>query len=134
MAFEFNRNQQDATYTSSVAIAQAGANSATFDLEQVLGGDIQDFVVEVSAPAASGIANAAVLTYTFKDSADGVTFTAVDPAVATTQTGAGGLGVAAKSVRFRVDPATRRYIRVEQTASASAGTFAGQLFTTKLLF
>ena len=133
MAYEFNRNQQDASYTSSVAIAQAGANSATFDLEQVLGGDIQDFVVEISAPAASGIANAAVLTYTCKDSADGVTFAAMDPAVATTQTGAGGLGVAAKSVRFRVGPATRRYIRVEQTASASAGTFAGS-FTTKLLF
>jgi hypothetical protein len=132
MAFEFNRNQQDATYSSSVAIAQAGANSATFDLEQVLGGDIQDFVVEVSAPAASGIANAAVLTYTFKDSADGVTFAALDPAVATTQT-ATGSGVAAKSVRFRLSPACRRYVRVEQTSDATAGTFSGS-FVTKLLF
>ena len=132
MAYEFNRNQQDASYSSTVAIAQAGANSATFDLEQVLGGDIQNFVVEVAAPAAAGITSGKVLTYTFKDSADGVTFTAVDPAVATTQT-AGGSGTTAKTVRFRVDPATRRYIRVEQTSDATAGTFSGS-FTTKLLF
>jgi hypothetical protein len=132
MAFEFNRNQQDASYTSSVAIAQAGANSATFDLEQLLGGDIEKVVVEISAPAASGITSGKVLTYTFKDSADGVTFTALDPAVATTQT-AGGSGTTAKSVRFRLSPACRQYVRVEQTSDATAGTFSGS-FVTKLLF
>jgi hypothetical protein len=134
MAFEFNRNQQDAAYTSSVAIAQAGANSAVFDLEQVFAGDIQDFVVEVAAPAASGINNASVLTYTLQDSADGTNFLAVDPAISSTQTGSGGVGVAAKAIRFRTSPSTRRYIRIAQTASATAGTFAGQLFTAKLLF
>lgn len=133
MPFEFNRNQQDAAYTSSVAIAQAGANSATFDLEQVFAGDIQDFVVEVSAPAAAGINNASVLTYTLQDSANGTDFAVLDPSIATTQTGSGGVGVAAKTIRFRTSPSTRRYIRVAQTASATAGTFSGS-FTTKLLF
>jgi hypothetical protein len=133
MAFEFNRNQQDAAYTSSVAIAQAGANSAVFDLEQVLAGDIEDFVVEVAAPAAAGISNASVLTYTLQDSADGTNFLAVDPAISSTQTGSGGAGVAAKAIRFRTSPSTRRYIRIAQTASATAGTFSGS-FVTKLLF
>ena len=133
MAFEFNRNQQDAAYTSSVAIAQAGANSAVFDLEQVFAGDIQDFVVEVAAPAAAGISNASVLTYTLQDSADGTNFLAVDPAISSTQTGSGGVGVAAKAIRFRTSPSTRRYIRIAQTASATAGTFSGS-FTTRLLF
>jgi hypothetical protein len=41
MAYEFNRNIQDLAYTSTVAIAQTGANSATFDLEQVIGGDVE---------------------------------------------------------------------------------------------
>lgn len=132
MAFEFNRNQQDASYSSSVAIAQAGATSAIFDLEQVFGGDIQDFVVEVEAPAASGITSGKVLTYALQDSANGTDFAAVDPAISTTQT-AGGSGVAAKTVRFRTSPATRRYIRVAQTSDATAGTFSGS-FTTKLLF
>ena len=132
MAFEFNRNQQDAAYTSSVAIAQAGANSAIFDLEQVYAGDIQDFVVEVAAPAASGITSTKVLTYTLQDSANGTDFAAVDPSIATTQT-ATGSGVAAKTIRFRTSPSTRRYIRIAQTSDATAGTFSGS-FTTKLLF
>lgn len=132
MAFEFNRNQQDAAYTSSVAIAQAGANSAIFDLEQVFAGDIQDFVVEVSAPAAAGITSGKVLTYTLQDSANGTDFAVLDPSIATTQT-ATGSGVAAKTIRFRTSPSTRRYIRVAQTSEATAGTFSGS-FTTKLLF
>lgn len=132
MAFEFNRNQQDAAYTSSVAIAQAGANSAIFDLEQVYSGDIQDFVVEVAAPAASGITSTKVLTYTLQDSANGTDFAALDPSIATTQT-ATGSGVAAKTIRFRTSPSTRRYIRIAQTSDATAGTFSGS-FTTKLLF
>jgi hypothetical protein len=133
MAFEFNRNQQDAAYTSSVAIAQAGANSAVFDLEQTFGGDVQDFVVEVAAPAAAGINNASVITYTLQDSANGTDFAVLDPSIATTQTGSGGAGVAAKTIRFRTSPSTRRYIRIAQTASATAGTFSGS-FVTKLLF
>ena len=132
MAFEFNRNQQDAAYTSSVAIAQAGANSAIFDLEQVFAGDIQDFVVEVAAPAASGITSTKVLTYTLQDSANGTDFAALDPSIATTQT-ATGSGVAAKTIRFRTSPSTRRYIRIAQTSDATAGTFSGS-FTAKLLF
>lgn len=132
MAFEFNRNQQDAAYTSSVAIAQAGANSAIFDLEQVYAGDIQDFVVEVAAPAASGITSTKVLTYTLQDSANGTDFAALDPSIATTQT-ATGSGVAAKTIRFRTSPSTRRYIRIAQTSDATAGTFSGS-FTAKLLF
>lgn len=132
MAFEFNRNQQDAAYTSSVAIAQAGANSAIFDLEQVFAGDIQDFVVEVAAPAAAGITSGKVLTYTLQDSANGTDFAVLDPSIATTQT-ATGSGVAAKTIRFRTSPSTRRYIRVAQTSEATAGTFSGS-FTTKLLF
>ena len=132
MAFEFNRNQQDAAYTSSVAIAQGGANSAIFDLEQVIAGDIQDFVVEVAAPAASGITSTKVLTYTLQDSANGTDFAALDPSIATTQT-ATGSGVAAKTIRFRTSPSTRRYIRIAQTSDATAGTFSGS-FTTKLLF
>lgn len=133
MAYEFNRNQQDANYTSTVAIAQAGANSATFDLEQPVSGDIRGVVLEIAAPAAASISDTKVLTYTIKDSADGTTFAVLDPTLVTTQTGAGGTGVAAKTVRVKLPPSARRYVRVEQTASASAGTFSGNM-VVKLLF
>lgn len=133
MAYEFNRNQQDANYTSTVAIAQAGANSAVFDLEQPVSGDIRGVVLEIAAPAAAGISDTKVLTYTIKDSADGTTFAVLDPTLVTTQTGAGGAGVTAKTVRVKLPPSARRYVRVEQTASATSGTFSGNM-VVKLLF
>jgi len=133
MAYEFNRNNQDLAYTSTVAIAQAGANTATFDLEQVIGGDVEKVVFELSAPAASGITDAKVVTYTLQDSADGSTFAAVDPATSTTQTASGGAGIAAKTVRFRFPANTRRYVRIAQTMTATAGTVSGSM-VAKLLF
>jgi hypothetical protein len=125
MAYEFNRNIQDAAFTSTVAIAQAGANTATFDLEQVIGGDVEKVVFELSAPVAAGISDTKVVTYTLKDSPDGTTFTTLDPSIATTQTASGGVGIAAKAVRFRLPPITKRYVRIEQTMTATAGTVTG---------
>ena len=133
MAYEFNRNLQDSAFTSTVAIAQAGANTASFDLEQVIGGDVEKVVFELSAPAASGITDAKVVTYALQDSADGSTFAAVDPAISTTQTAAGGTGIAAKTVRFRVPANTRRYVRIAQTMTDTAGTPSGSM-VAKLLF
>jgi hypothetical protein len=133
MAYEFNRNIQDAAFTSTVAIAQAGANTATFDLEQVTGGDVEKVVFELSAPVAAGISDTKVVTYTLKDSPDGITFTVLDPSIATTQTASGGAGIAAKSVRFRLPPITKRYVRIEQTMTATAGTVTGDM-VAKLLF
>ena len=131
MAYEFNRNLQDSAYTSSVAIASAGANTATFDLEQVIGGDVEKVVFELSLPLAANI-SAGTYTYTLKDSPDGTTFTTLDPVVATTQVYASG-GLPAKTVRFRLPPITKRYVRIEQTSASSAGTVSGSM-VAKLLF
>jgi hypothetical protein len=133
MSFEFNRNLQDKNYTSTVAIAQAGANTAAFDLEQVVGGDIEKVVFSLSAPTAAGISDTKVVTYALQDSADGSSWAAVDPAISTTQTGASSAGIVAKEVRFRVPANTRRYVRIAQTMTASAGTVSGNM-VAKLLF
>ena len=133
MSFEFNRNIQDKNYTSTVAIAQAGANTAAFDLEQVVGGDIERVVFSLAAPTAAGIADTKVVTYALQDSADGSSWAAVDPAISTTQTGASSAGIVAKEVRFRVPANTRRYVRIAQTMSATPGTVTGSM-VAKLLF
>ena len=133
MPFEFNHNQQDASFISTVAIAQGGANTASFDLEQVVGGDVEKVVFSLSAPAAAGITDAKVVTYALQDSADGTNWAAVDPAISTTQTAAGGAGIAAKEVRFRLPANTRRYVRIAQTMTATAGTVTGNM-VAKLLF
>jgi hypothetical protein len=127
MSFEFNRNLQDANYVSTVAIAQAGANTAAFDLEQAIGGDIEKVVFELSAPAAAGITDAKVVTYALQDSANGTDWAAVDPSITTTQTAAGGAGITAKSIRFRLPANTRRYVRIAQTMTSSAGTVTGSM-------
>jgi hypothetical protein len=131
MAYEFNRNIQDAAFTSTVAIASAGANTATFDLEQVIGGDVEKMVFELSCPLAASV-TAGTYTYTLKDSADGSSWAVLDPTVVTTQVYASG-GLPAKTVRMRLDPATRRYVRIEQTSAGSTGTVSGSM-VAKLLF
>ena len=135
MAFEFNRNLQDKNYTSSVTLLAAGANTATFDLEQLVGGDIEKVVFELAAPAltTAQLLDTKVVTYALQDSADGTTWLAVDPAISTTQTGAGGAGAAAKTVRFGLPANTRRYVRIAQTASATPGTLTANM-VAKLLF
>jgi hypothetical protein len=131
MPYEFNRNTQDLAYTSTVAIASAGANTASFDLEQLIGGDIEKVVFELNCPAAANI-SAGTYTYTLKDSPDGSNWTVLDPTVVTTQVFATG-GLAAKTVRFRLPPIAKRYVRIEQTSTGSTGTVSGSM-VAKLLF
>lgn len=132
--FPFSRNRKDAEFIATKANAAAGANSDAFDLEQAVGGDIEAIAVELALPAEAGLSDTKVLTFALQDSANGTDFATVDPCgTITTQTGAGGTGVAAKTVRFRLPVNTRRYIRVAQTVTATPGTLAGS-FTVALLF
>jgi len=120
-----SRRQKDANFISTVALAQAGSNSAAFDLDQVAGGLIEGLQLEVAIPAVAGISDTKVLTFTLQDSADNSSWAAVDSGVSTTITASGGAGTAAKTVEFPLPPNTRRYVRVAQTATATAGTFSG---------
>jgi hypothetical protein len=135
MAFEFNRNQQDQNFTSTVTLLAAGATTAAFDLEQAVGGDVERVVFELAAPVLSGtqLTDTKVVTYALQDSANGTDFAAVDPAISTTQTGVSTSGAAAKTVRFRVPANTRRYVRIAQTATATPGTLTAAM-VAKLLF
>ena len=127
MAYEFSRNQADVNLEVTGTLAQGGVNTSAIDLEQEIGGDIENIVGQIDIPAVAGITGAKVLTFALEDSADGSSFAAVDPAVSTTVTGAGGSGTSAKDARFRFPPATRRYVRIAQTADASSGTFSGDV-------
>jgi len=135
MSFEYNRNQQDDNYISTVTLLAAGANTASFDLEQATGGDIEAVVFQLAAPAlaTAELSDTKVVTYKLEDSADNSSWASVDPLIQTTQTGAGGAGAAAKTIRFRLPANTRRYVRIAQTASATPGTLA-QAMVAKLLF
>ena len=130
MPYEFNRNQQDLKYTVATALHTTAANSASLDLEQVTGGDVERIVGEIISPA-SAATTSKICTYTLQDSADNSSFAAVDPAVTTTITAASS-ALAAKTVRFRFPPNTRRYVRIAQTGD-TLGAVTGN-FTFKVLF
>ena len=133
MAYEFNRNQVDANQEVSVTMLTGGANSPSIDLEQEIGGDIEALAAEIEIPVEALLTDAKNLFFAIEDSADNSSFSALDPAITTSVVGAGGVGNAAKSVRFRLSPATRRYIRVAQTADSTPGTLANDV-TLRLLF
>lgn len=133
MAYEFSRNRKDADFIVTKANASAGANSTAIDLEQIVGGDIEAVAFELALPAEALLSDAKTLTFVLKDSADNSTFAVLDPTIGTTQLGAGGVGCAAKTVRFRLPPGCRRYIRIEQTVTATPGTLSGS-FTLSALF
>ena len=134
MAYEFNRNQVDASKEVSVTMLTGGANSPSIDLEQEIGGDIEAVAAEIEIPVEALLTDAKNLFFALEDSADNSTYSPqLDPAITTSVVGAGGVGNAAKSVRFRLSPATRRYIRVAQTADSTPGTLANDV-TLRLLF
>lgn len=122
---EYSRNLADLDKEVSINLAQAGAVTPGIDLEQVIGGNIEGIVGQIQVPAVAGIADAKVLTFTLQDSADGVSFAPVDPAVVTTVAGISATGSPAKDARFRFPAGTRRYVRVAQTATSASGTFSG---------
>jgi hypothetical protein len=133
MAQLHSQRVKDATLITSVALAQAGANTPSIDLGQVAGGLVEGVQLEVSIPVVAGITDAKVLTFTLQDSADNSTFAALDPAVTTTVVAAGGAGTPAKTVDIRLPANTRRYVRIAQTATATSGTFSGSVTTALLL-
>lgn len=128
-----SRRQKDANFITTAILAQAGVSSTGFDLGQVAGGLIEGVQLELIVPAVAGITDAKVLTFALSDSADGITYAAVDPAQSTTVTGASGTGTPAKTIGFALPANARRFVRIEQTATATAGTFTGS-FTASLLF
>ena len=126
------RNLRDDAQIVSVDLAQAGANTPAIDLEQAVGGLIENIAAEIDIPAVAGLTDAKVFTFALEDSANGTDFDAVDPSI-TTVVGAGGNGSPAKNIRLRFPPQTRRYVRIAQTVTSDAGTITGT-FKFGLLF
>lgn len=137
MANEYTRNIQDLDFVESIALpaAAATAYSPSLDLEQVLGGLIESIAFEASIPATPNLVEAKTITVSVEDSADNSSFAAIDPAITTVVTGAGAAaGGAAKSVRFRLPPTARRYVRMKIVMLAAAGDNTGVDLTFKALF
>jgi hypothetical protein len=130
------RNIADALLRKIKALPAAGAANAadSIDLDQVTGGTLEAVEVVLEAPAVANLAAAKTITYTFKDSADGVTFAAIVELATVVQTGAAGTGGAdAVERRVRLPPGARRYIRADAAAEVGGGDNTAASYTLSVL-
>lgn len=136
MSNEYARNRRDANFEVTKALPAAGANHNTdaLDLEQTLGGLLENIAFEIEIPALPDLEDDKTLTVAVQDSADNVSFAALDPAITTILTGAGGAGSAAKTVRFRLPPNARRYVALNLAVLTAGGDNTAKSVTFRALF
>jgi hypothetical protein len=135
MSNEFTRNIQDAAKIVTTALPAAGANvtSTAIDLEQTVGGLLENVVVELSVPATATLVDTKVITFKVFTGAT-TTLAVADPLISTTITGTSGNNSAAKTVRFRLPPDALRYVGINASVPADGGNNTATDFTVKLLF
>ena len=104
--------------TLALPAQNTNANSTSIDLGTPPAPEAME--LRVSVPATPSLASGQTLTVTFQDSADNSSFAAIAELSALVITGTGGGGPS--SVRdVNVPASTRRYVRVNIAASATAG-------------
>ena len=137
MPFEYNRNIRDAAFSTEKAFPAANAVAVTdaFDLEQTSGGTLENVEAEIAIPALpNNVDTTKSATVALHDSADGVTFAPTDPLVQTSVAGVAVTGSAAKKVRFRFPPVTRRYVRLSIAVPTGGGDNTAAKVGFNLLF
>lgn len=132
----YARNLRDLAFEVTKALPAAAATNYTdsLDLGQAKVQSLEAVEFELAIPATPALVDAKTVLFAVQDSADNITFAAVDPAITTGILGAGGVGAAAKTVRFRLPSQTRRYVRVSQTVLAAGGDNTGVSTTFSALF
>jgi hypothetical protein len=104
--------------------AAAAASVTTAAIDRGGNGDLVhperiDLEIKLPAQSATILPNGETLKINIEHSADDSTYATLQSDVLV-QTGAGGAGAAAASVRYRCPDNTRRYVRAKATLSASA--------------
>lgn len=131
------RSQKDALLKAIKALPAAGAANYSdgIDLGQVTAFPVNEAVdVLLTVPAVPALVDAKTIIYTFKDSADNVTFAAIPELATITSTGAGGAGAAAVAARVKLPPSTKRYIRADASVLAAGGDNTAVSYVLELAF
>jgi len=130
------RRLADAALTKTKALPAAAAANYTnsIDLGQTTLGPMADEIeVLVEIEATPSLVDAKTITLTLKDSADDSTFVAIPTLATVVQTGASGAGASANSVRFKLPPSTRRYLRLDAAVLTAGGDNTAKNYTLKVL-
>lgn len=88
--------------------------------------------LEISWPALPALVDAKTVIFTVNDSANNSSFTSLG--LTHTLTGAGGVGVAAGTKRFRLPSNVRQYVNVSQAVLTAGGDNTAVSTTVSLIF
>lgn len=130
------RNIRDALLKTTKALPAQNANNNhdAIDLGAASpGASVERVEVLLTVPDLDDLADGQTATFTFQDSADGASFAAIPELETKVFTGAGGAGAAGGTRRVRLPSSVRRYIRVNQAMSATAGDNTAVETTVELL-
>lgn len=135
MSHEYNRNIRDVknSVTAALPAANATSRSPSIDLGQRIGGEIESIDFELVIPACPALAASKNATFSLHDSEDDSTFAAVNPSITTSVVGVSTDGSAAKTIRFRLNPSTRRYIAISASVDDDGGDNTGVSYSLNLL-
>lgn len=131
-----NRQIQDAglSITKAMPAQNTNHNSDAIDLGVLNASQLPEGLqLELAVPALPDLADDQTMTFTFQDSADGVTFAAIAELATLVRTGAGGAGAAAATRTVPLPNACRKHVRVNIAASATADDNTAVSATLKLL-
>lgn len=136
MSNEYSRNQRDAAFSTkfNVPAAAGSGSSASFDLGQRIGGEIEQVDAEIVIPALTALVDTKKVSITVQDSPDDSSWANIDPQISTSVVGANTPGADAKTVRFRFPPQTRRYVRLAVAVDSGAGDNTAEKIGFNLLF
>jgi len=132
-------NVIDNSMVVSIALPADASTVSTAGIDLLVGSDgdhLADMELKIAAPAlATGeLGDAATMIYdVYHDTASGFGSEALLMDNVITQTGAGGAGAAAQTVRVRLPVDVNRYVRVKATNSA-AGDASGKTLTVSPVF
>lgn len=126
---------QNLSVSHVLPAAAASVGTAGIDLGQTtLGPAGDEFEGVISIDATPSLVDAKTIILTVEDSADNSSFAAIAGLGTLTVTGAGGVGAAAASQRFRFPPGTRRYVRVSAAVLTAGGDNTAVSFYLSLKF
>ena len=130
------RRLADANHVKTKALPAAAAANATDSIDlgsTILGPLADDVEVLVEIEATPSLVDDKTITLTLKDSADDSSFAAIATLATVVQTGAASAGAAANSVRFKLPPSTRRYLRLDAAVLTAGGNNTAKTYTLKVL-
>jgi len=130
------RTLRDANLSVTTALAAAGANvnSALIDTANINPGRVPGVEGIIELPATPSLVDAKTITLQLIDSADGVSIANQVDVPAQVVTGAGGVGGAALTYRFKLPIGLRRYVGVNAAVLAAGGNNTAVSFSFGLIF